>query len=88
MSAETPGYALFVGVPDQSFTKTLAGIVEEKTMTVGFNRAPKQQDVLIDLDLQVVDVQVTAGQAVRSQSPAMVEQFTACLGDLLRAIGK
>lgn len=84
--AETPGYALFVGVLDASFPTTYASIVDNGELVVGFNRAPKQQDVTIALDLQVRDTKVEDGRVVRDRTRKMIDEFISCTSELIKTV--
>ena len=83
--AETPGFALFFGPLDNSFDQTLAGIIGEGKLVVGFNRAPNQQDVVFTLDLHVENTRMVEDRVVRTRSPWMVDEFSACVEELTKS---
>lgn len=84
--AESPGYGLFVGGVDASTGPALESIVDHHRLTLGFNRAPSQQDVVLELDLDVKDTKMEGDRAVRARDPSMVQDFAMCTSDLIKAI--
>lgn len=88
VAADNPGFALFVGGLDDAVTDAYAAIVEKKSLVVGFNRRPGQQDVTVLIDLSITDTQFNeAGDVIRQRSGESVNVFAACSGDLIK-IGK
>ncbi|MGJ7582790.1 hypothetical protein ACSFA3_21675 [Variovorax sp. RHLX14] len=83
--AETPGFALFFGPLDNSFDQTLAEIVDEGKLVVGFNRAVNQQDVVLTLDLHVENTRMVEDRVVRTRSTWMVDEFSACVEELIKS---
>lgn len=82
--ADNPGFGLFVSGLDDSAVKTYQAITEERKFVVGFNRKPGQQDVAVTIDLTVEDTAMEGEKVKRTRSTHMVDDFNACVGDLLK----
>lgn len=80
--SDSPGFALFIGALDETFTHLYEGIVGENLFIVGFNRKPGETDVSAEIDLSVQDTRSDRGEIIRERSPRMVKQFVSCVGAL------
>lgn len=82
--SDTLGYALFLGTFDDDVVAAYKSIFEKKQLLIGFNRVAGQQDVTAIIDLTVVDANIVNGKMVRTRSHNGVDDFSACVGELLQ----
>ncbi|WP_395350061.1 hypothetical protein [Variovorax sp. UC122_21] len=82
--SDTPGYALYLGALDDDIARVYQSITEQRRFIVGFNRRAGQQDVNLDIDLSVKAARMEGNRLVRDRTSEMVDEFNACVGDLLK----
>lgn len=81
--SDSPGYALFSGAAGNEIVAVIGSILSKREMMVGFNRRPGQQDVVATIDLTVTDMSIVGERVERTRSNAPVDDFAACMGELL-----
>jgi hypothetical protein len=62
--------------------KVLTDIIEERPLSVGFNRMSGGLDVLVPLDISVSRTYEEGGKILRIRSSEAIAQFTRCFLDL------
>lgn len=86
IESDTPGYRMLVASADGELIDLLTDLVSTSEFTVGFNRKPTGQDVLVPIRIDVSIERDSRGQAVRRTNEKTGEEFAECISSLAKSL--
>lgn len=83
LNAETPGYGLYVSSFTPQVAKGLEEIVNQRKISVGFNRLKDGLDLVVPVDLNVRETNADTGKTKQKKDLALGREFAECLTKIL-----